>query len=262
MTSGRCASSERNDPGKGGATPPTDPTGTVARGDEETVSKDQDARQASIRRKKRREEQARWQKLLAYYMMDRMTREDAGGRSPEEQAQLLHEVVFARFSAPGLVERLLLKDADGQSVLTLLEEMEEDGDLEDSCRELLTALREKQPSQESVSQAVTKVVTEAPQKLLDSVREERDRYAQRQKQAGEEPDGFVVIDHEDVKFEQHMRRNTLLLQKVLPGDIFREMCQALAKEGYRVSKMPAPAQEQEALLPPDELREPDEMMLI
>ena len=225
------------------------------------MSNHEDARQESLRRKKRREEQARWQKILAYYMMEKMAREAAGGQTPEEQQVWLHQAVLAQFSAPGLMERLLQKDAGGQSVLTLLEEMEEDGDLEDPCRDLLTALREPRPSQESVSQAVTKVVTEAPQKLLDTVREERTRYAQRQKELGEEADGFVVIDHEDVKFEQHMRRNTLLLSKVMPGDIFQKLCDALAKEGYVVSQKAIRPNPEEALFPPHE-QDPEEIMLI
>ena len=188
-------------------------------------------------------------------MMEKLEKEARGGQSPEDQRKRLHEAVLARFSAPGLVERLLQKDTGGQSVLTLLEEMEAAEEMEDTYRDLLTELRDLRPSGERVSQAVAKVVTEAPQKLLETVREERARYAERQEQVREAAEDFVVIDREDVLFQQRMRRNTLLLSKVMPEDIFLKMCDALAKEGYVVSQKPVRPQGQGGGLAPP--RDPD-----
>ena len=129
------------------------------------------------RRKKEAEEY--WKRILAYYMMEqtRITQEQVE-ELMESPFQFFHEI-REQIREGGILGQLLEKDADGLSAMDRLMELDLEDEADVPFRELLEEARKEKPSEEKLADAMTKVVTQAPAKLLERAKAENAKRAAR-----------------------------------------------------------------------------------
>ena len=186
------------------------------------------------KKKRKRDAEEYWKKILAYYMMEqnRITQAQAEElmRSP---LRFFHEVKETILESATL-RYLLEKGEDGHSAMDWLEELDQEDEADLPFRDLLEEARKEKPDEGKLADAMSRVVTEAPVRMLERAKAENAKRVERQQTYANLADDFVIIDEEDVRYETRLRRQTSFLKVVMPPRLYRELAEGLAREGYAV----------------------------
>ena len=172
----------------------------------------------NLRRKKKREAEEYWKKILAYYMMQKMEAEriQAADFSTEKLMGLLtdskiRDVVALLFDVP---EGRL----SAMELLANINEMETEENSPFS--ELLQTMREEPDNREKLNKSVTRCVAEAPQRIIDRVEEEK-----------HERETTYVPEHRIQQQDKRLNCEMALLQIVMPPALFETLRGTLEKNG-------------------------------
>ena len=191
------------------------------------------ARERERERKKR--EEARWKKILAWYMMEQM--EQQKQLAEARQDGMLPFYAFPEQTAGGTgLSGLFFQHEEGEPSLfemllaiDALEEPEPGEEAEEKkenpFRSVLNALREEPVEEQKLDSALNRCVEEAPQRILD--RERKISLREQNRKDPPDPEHAARRRREERRFHDEM----VFLRRVMPPELFRSFCAELMKQG-------------------------------
>ena len=196
-----------------------------------------------LERKKKREAQLQWQKILAYYMMETyVTQAEARAEAEFRNAYQL----AGRFvKSNGLVNRLYERQGNGPSPAELIMALGKDEPSDSPLGELYTAVRQKPPSEEKLQKALARAVVEEPPRMLADAQKERERRTVWEKTHQKEVDGFEVVDAEQVRYQHKLSMKMALFRSVLSPEVYKELEQQIQKGEYTLNAQQLGEEEKE-----------------
>ena len=176
--------------------------------------KTQSLAEAELERKRR--EKRNWEKLLAYYMMQKWEEEQRRGPNRES----IHPIdLFMEQIAQGRdLARLLFEKKPGQkSAYELLKDMDPYQEADSPFRKLLHTLQEKPEDKQEVQSAVEGCIRVAPGRILDRQRDLAADHPKNEKMRAEE--------------ERRLSAEMCLLRMLMPPDLYVKLCRQLTLQG-------------------------------
>ena len=168
-------------------------------------------------RERKKRERLNWEKLLAYYMMQKWENE----KKREKKKRDVDPVeLFMLHVARGrdLTELIFEKEPGKKSLFELLEEMESYQEEDSPFRSLLTTLREKPENKREVETAVEECIRAAPARILERQRTLAER---------KEPENGIKRAEE----ERRLNREMCFLRGVMPRELYMMLCRELTLQG-------------------------------
>lgn len=203
-------------------------------------------------KKRKREAELRWRKLLAYYMMDTyVTKAQAQAEADLREA---YRAANRYIKEHGLVSRLFERKGNSPSPAELLLAIGKDEPPDSPLGELLSEIKRNPPSEEKLTEALTRVIVEEPPRMLSDAQKERERRTQwrsaheKDRQAA---DDFELVDPEQVRYEERLGRKMAFLQAVMPPELYQELEQQLQSGEYVLD----PQQLDDPQKEPDKMRD-------
>ena len=172
---------------------------------------------AAEEQERKRREKRNWEKLLAYYMMQKWENE----QKREEKKSDIHPIdLFMMHVSQGrdLAERIFEKKPGQKSLYQLLEDMESYQEADSPFRKLLTTLREKPEDKQEVQSAVEECIRVAPARILERQRAlARENGPENEQKRAEE--------------ERRLTGEMCFLRGVMPRELYRMLCRELTLQG-------------------------------
>ena len=183
---------------------------------------------AAIRRERKKREEARWQRILAWYMMQQWADKQAAELKKYEALPL--RLILNHFVKTGsLRERLREKTPGRRSCYELLEDMDRYQEEDSPCRKLLQTLRETPPSDKKIDAAIAECIQKVPERILDRERKRNSVYRA--------PGGMIAEPLDPARQAEADRRLEYemgFLRAMLPPELFRRLCAEMARQGRLV----------------------------
>lgn len=188
-----------------------------------------------LRKKKEREAELQWQKILAYYMMETyVTKAEA---LAEAEMRAAYQATSRFISEHGLLGRLFETDKDGVCPAELLLELGLDEPSDSPLGELIAEVRRKPRSREKLTGALTRVIVEEPPRMIAAAQKEQERRAEWQrKHVGEikAAGDFELVDGEQARYEAKLQKKMAFLRTVMPPELYKELSQKLSVGEYTI----------------------------
>ena len=194
------------------------------------------------RRKKERE--AEWKKILAYYMMEKLKVE----RRQEAAMRAFAERYTAIITAELVVKEkklaaLFRKEPGRLSAVEILKKMCPNEEKNSPFRKLYDKISKEPISEQEAEKAIAEVIAEAPPMILESAKAERERKEKwqqeqiRQREADPVAAKLHILeeDEEALRYAKKMRHRLSCLRKLMPQELFQNLCNGLAREGHAVN---------------------------
>ncbi len=197
-----------------------------------------------LRRKKKREAELRWQKTLAYYMMDAYI--------TKAEAQALAERQAAYFAVGQFIEthsilrRFFEKQGNGPSPAEILMELGKDEPPDSPLGELYAEMQHSPLSEEKMKQAMERVVVEEPPRMIAEAQKEQERRAKWEREHAEEAKAagdFELVDEEQVRYEARFDKKMAVLRNLMSPEAYKELEQTIASGAYTLDADQLDAQE-------------------
>ena len=177
---------------------------------------------ARERARKKREEEARWAKILAMYMMQQW--EEKKQKELEEiRSKLDFRAFFRELKKDGesQAERLLRKEPGKLNSFELLQEMDRYQEADSPFRRLYQTMLDRPEAGQEIDDAVADCVRVAPQRILDREKRRRERMSM-----GGKPD-----PDRDAGEERRLQCEMTFLRSVMPAALYAELCRELTRQG-------------------------------
>ena len=182
-------------------------------------------------KRKKRELEMMWKKLLAYYMMDAYVSKAEAKSEMEFRSAFNTTSLYVK--KHGLLNRLFEKRENAPSAAELLKEIGSLETPETPLGELLAELQKDDSSEEKLLNALTRVIVEEPPRMIEGAQYEQQRRADWKsahsveiKQAGD----FELVDAEEARYEERLGKKMLILRAVMPHELYKELEQCLASD--------------------------------
>ena len=200
-----------------------------------------------LKRKKRKEEEEWYRKLIAYFMMKKyyVQQEAIQNQYSMEIGDMLLTMARDLWKA-GIFRNLFVKKSGELSPLELLDQLEPK---EGSAYFTLQREMKRQPRDaRKLNMALTRVVVEAPPRLIRREEEERRR---REEWHRKNPHKRyeLVKDERARLYEERLECEMVLLRMVMPPELYQKLCKELEKQGRQFNI------EKDFLRVPDKKRE-------
>ena len=181
-----------------------------------------------LEKKKRREAELQWKKILVYYMMEAyVTKAQAQAEAELRNAFL----ATSRYvEEHGLLNRLLERKGDGPSPAELLAEIGKFEPPDSPLGELWTEMQKAPPSEEKLNKALTRVIVEEPPRMIEAAQKEQERRTEWERSHAKEIEAagdFELVDEEKLRYEERLAKKMALFQVVLPPEVYKELEQGL-----------------------------------
>ena len=189
-----------------------------------------------LEKKKKREAELMWKKILAYYMMETyVTKAQAQAEAELRNAYL----ATSRYvKEHGLFNRLLEKKGNGPSPAELLAEICKGEPLDSPLGELFSEMQKNPPSEEKLNQALTRVIEEEPPRVLADAQKEQERRTEWERSHAKDKEAagdFELVDEEHVRYEARLNKKMAFLRAVMPPELYKELEQKLETGEYTLS---------------------------
>ena len=172
---------------------------------------------AEEERERKKREKRSWEKILAYYMMQKW--EDEQKRGLKRDSAHAIEVFMEQVAQGRDLTALLFEKKPGQkSLAELLEDMEPDQEEDSPFRKLLHTVRERPWDKQEVRSGVEDCIRRAPGRILER---------QRALAAENGPES----EEKRAKEEQRLTREMCFLRGVMPKELYRMLCRELTLQG-------------------------------
>ena len=186
-----------------------------------------------LEKKKRREAELQWKKILVYYMMEAyVTKAQAQAEAELRNAFL----ATSRYvEEHGLLNRLLERKGDGPSPAELLAEIGKIEPPDSPLGELWTEMQKAPPSEEKLNKALTRVIVEEPPRMMADAKKEQERRTEWERSHAKEIEAagdFELVDEEKLRYEERLAKKMALFQVVLPPEVYKELEQGLQSAEY------------------------------
>lgn len=186
-----------------------------------------------LRKKKRREEELQWQKILAYYMMETYVTK-AGAQAEAEMMDAYRAASFF-VTESGLLQSLFEKGENGVRPVDLLAELGADEAPDSPLGELWAEIRSAKRSPERVTKALTRVIVEEPPRILADAQKEKERRTEWEREHTkkiEAEKGAEPVDTERARYEARLEKKMAFLRTVMPPHLYKELSQKLESGEY------------------------------
>ena len=180
--------------------------------------------------RKKRAAAERWKMILAYYMMQQIQQRQKAVEAVMPSAFDIFKLSAEFIKENSVLAKFTERGADGKSAVDLLEQIVADEKPNSVFRRLHEELHREPRSEEELSEALTRVVAEVPSALMEEADQEAANKAERQKSYGDLADDFVIVDHEDIEYQQRLRRKMTFLQRILPPALYNKLEQDLRRQ--------------------------------
>ena len=204
-----------------------------------------------LEKKKKREAELMWKKILAYYMMETYVMK----AQAQAEAELRNAyLATSRYVKECALSRLLEKKGDGPSPAELLAELAALEPPDSPLGELWAEMRRKPPSEKKLTNALTRVIEKEPPRMLEDARKERERRSEWERSHEKEIEAagdFELVDEEKLRYEQRLAKKMAFFRVVLPPEVYRELAHHLETGAYTLSAAQLDALEE----PPERKRD-------
>ena len=183
-------------------------------------------------KQKKRRLELMWEKILAYYMME--TYVSKAQEKAEIELRSAYYTTSQYVKKHGLLNKLIEKKGDGPSASELIQEVGSLETPESPLGELFAELQKKQPSEEKLLNALTRVIVEEPLRILEDSQHEQDRRINWERSNSveiEQAGDFELVDEEQVRYEERLGKKMAILRTVMPHELYQELEQSLESEG-------------------------------
>ncbi len=188
-----------------------------------------------LERKKKRDAELMWRKILAYYMMETyVTKAEAAA---EAEMRAAYYATSRYVKERGLLQSLFEKNGSGPAPMELLAELGKDEPLDSPLGELWAEVQRKPASEKKLANALTRVIAEEPPRVLADAEKERERRAEWEHAHAQEAaasDGFELVDEEQVRYETKLNKKMAFLRTVMPPELYKELEQKLTSGEYTI----------------------------
>lgn len=187
-------------------------------------------------RKKKREAEQQWKRILAYYMMQ--TYVTKAEFQAEWEMRNAYETTSLFLEKHSLLHNVLENIKKNPSFMPLLAEVAGSEPQDSPLGSLLHELQNKNPSEEKLGRALSRVIEEEPPRMLEEARRERERRSRWEREhfnAFKAADGFELVDEEKIRYEQLLEKKKQLYSVLMPPELYRELEHKLATGEYRIS---------------------------
>lgn len=188
-----------------------------------------------LRRKKKREMELQWRKILAYYMMETyVTKAEAQAVA---EMQVAYRATGQFIQKHGILQRLFEKQGNGPSPAELLMEIGKDEPPDSPLGELYSEIQKSPLSEEKLTEAMERVVVEEPPRMIAEAQKERERRARWERENAksiEAAGGFELVDEGRVRYEARFDKKMALLSTLMPPEAYKELEQAIASGEYMI----------------------------
>ena len=199
-----------------------------------------------LERKKKREAELQWRKILAYYMMETyVTKAQA---QAEAEFRSAYQLTGRFIKSHGVLNRLFEKKGNGPSPAELLMAFGQDEPPDSPLGELLSEIMRNPPSEEKLTEALTRVIVEEPPRVISDAQKERERRAEWERVHKKElqgADGFEVVDPEQIRYQQKLEKKMAFFRAVLSPEVYKELEQQLQSPEYTMEQHKLDGQERE-----------------
>jgi len=186
---------------------------------------------AEEREREKREAEEWWKKVLAYYMMEGYVKErEAAQKEADEKLS----IALALFAGTGqyikkrdLWSLLFQKPEKGLSGMELLEDIGKDVPADSAFGTLLARVKDEKPSERDLNDALHRVITEEPPRMIEAAKEERKRRAERQRDGAEGGGNGKAGNAWNAEL---VGKQLAFLRLVMPPELYRELANTLKRE--------------------------------
>lgn len=189
-----------------------------------------------LEKKKKREAELMWKKILAYYMMETyVTKAQARAEAELRNAYLATNRYVKEH---GLLNRLLEKKGNEPSPAELLMEIGKFEPPDSPLGELFQEMQKDPPSEEKLNQALTRVIVEEPPRVIADAQKEQERKTEWERSHAKDKEaagGFELVDEEHVRYEERLGKKMAFLRAVMPPELYKELEQTLESGEYTLS---------------------------
>ena len=189
-----------------------------------------------LEKKKKREAELMWKKILAYYMMETyVTKAQAWAEAELRNAYLATNRYVKEH---GLLNRLLEKKGNEPSPAELLMEIGKFELTDSPLGELFQEMQKDPPSEEKLNQALTRVIVEEPPRVIADAQKEQERKTEWERSHAKDKEaagGFELVDEEHVRYEERLGKKMAFLRAVMPPELYKELEQTLESGEYTLS---------------------------
>ena len=195
------------------------------------------------RRKKERE--AEWKKILAYYMMEKIMTEQKRKEMMRAFAEHYTAVTLTELVIrEKLLSKLFRKEPGKLSAYEVLQKMSSEEPENSPFRKLMDKISKEPMSEKETEKAIAEVVEQAPPIILEDARQERERKENWQQEQVRQREADPVAaklniledDQEAIRYERKLRYRLSFLKRMMPQPLFRQICDGLAREGHNVNE--------------------------
>ncbi len=157
-----------------------------------------------LAKKKQREAELQWQRILAYYMMETyVTKAQA---LAEAEMRAAYHATSRFVMEHGLLRSLFEnKKGNGPSPAELLSEIGKDEPPDSPLGELWAQMRSGTASEEKLTKALTRVIVEKPPRILAGAQKEQKRRAEWERLHAPEKDFLGLIDRVNIGREPKVK---------------------------------------------------------
>ena len=199
---------------------------------------------AERERKRRKERELWWRKIVAYYMMEKMAAEQKKADEIRHYAYYEAQLVIQE----SLIAKLFFKEPGEQSAMEILADICQDEQADSPYSKLMEKINKQPMSEKETEEAIAEVVDKAPPQLLEDAKAERERRENLQKKEEQEAQQAQqaqqpvlnrpvvrVPDEAAIRYERQLRLKLAFLKRIMPAALFNELCLGLAREGHAVN---------------------------
>ena len=178
---------------------------------------------------------AAWQQKLLIYYLNELYHEEKEREEEKYRPEPLIVLMAQYIKERQLIHKLYEKQAGHLSAVELLEKMDKFQEEDSPFRALLRDIKEHPQEEEKITRALSRCVEEAPVQILNRTRRAN---AMRKKRAAKKPEEQKAEAEEqrrqERREEERMRYEMTFLRCVMPQELYKQLCDQLAKEGRAV----------------------------
>ena len=178
---------------------------------------------------------AAWLQKLTVYYLNEMYHEEKE-REEEKYRREPFIISMAQYiKERQLIHKLYEKQAGQLSAVEILEKMDKFQEEDSPFRALLKDIKEHPQEEEKITRSLSRCVEEAPVQILNRTRRAN---AMRKKRSAKRPEEQRAEAEEQQRQarreEERMRYEMTFLRCVMPPELYKQLCDQLAKEGRMV----------------------------
>ena len=185
---------------------------------------------AELEEERKRREAEWWNKVIVYYL-NQMYHREMDAQMEKYRPKLLVEHVAEFIREQKLLRRLSEKKPGEYSALELLQKMQAFQEEDSPFRDLYQGIKESPDSEEKLAGALSRVVEEAPKRILGRGRRNAVHIRGDRRTVAEAPQEERPDPEKDRQEELRLRYEMSFLRAVMPPILYQQLCRKLVEQG-------------------------------